>query len=225
MALIIGLTGGIVSGKSTVARMFKDLGAKIVDADKLGHKVILPQEIAWKRIIKIFGKDILQKDQTINREKLGKIVFANQNLLKKLNKITHPEIIKLIKKEISLAKNDSKEEKNILIIDAALIYETKIDRLMDKIIVVYLDEEEQLKRLIKRNNLSKKEALQKIKSQIPLKEKIEIADYVIDNSNSLDKTREQVKKIWENFISRKESRSHKPEFRSHKPEYNRTPIE
>lgn len=225
MALIIGLTGGIVSGKSTVARMFKDLGAKIVDADKLGHKVILPQETAWKRIIKIFGKDILQKDQTINREKLGKIVFANQNLLKKLNKITHPEIIKLIKKEISLAKDNSKEEKKILIIDAALIYETKIDRLMDKIIVVYLDEEEQLKRLIKRNNLSKKEALQKIKSQIPLKEKIEIADYVIDNSNSLDKTREQVKKIWENFISRKESRSHKPEFRSHKPEYNRTPIE
>jgi dephospho-CoA kinase len=218
MALIIGLTGGIVSGKSTVARMFKDLGAKIVDADKLGHKVILPQGAAWKRIIKIFGKDILQKDQTINREKLGKIVFANQNLLKKLNKITHPEIIKLIKKEISLAKDNSKKEKKTLIIDAALIYETKIDRLMDKIIVVYLDEEEQLKRLIKRNNLSKKEALQKIKSQIPLKEKIEIADYVIDNSNSLDKTREQVKKIWENFISRKESRSHKPE-------YNRTPIE
>jgi dephospho-CoA kinase len=201
MALIIGLTGGIVSGKSTVARMFKDLGAKIVDADKLGHKVILPQETAWKRIIKIFGKDILQKDQTINREKLGKIVFANQNLLKKLNKITHPEIIKLIKKEISLAKNDSKEEKKILIIDAALIYETKIDRLMDKIIVVYLDEEEQLKRLIKRNNLSEKEALQKIKSQIPLKEKIEIADYVIDNSNSLDKTKEQVETIWQEIVS------------------------
>jgi dephospho-CoA kinase len=201
MALIIGLTGGIVSGKSTVARMFKDLGAKIVDADKLGHKVILPQEAAWKRIIKIFGKDILQKDQTISREKLGKIVFANQNLLKKLNKITHPEIIKLIKKEISLAKDNSKEEKKILIIDAALIYETKIDRLMDKIIVVYLDEEEQLKRLIKRNNLSKKEALQKIKSQIPLKEKIEIADYVIDNSNSLDKTKEQVETIWQEIVS------------------------
>lgn len=200
MVLIIGLTGGIVSGKSTVARMFKDLGAKIVDADKLGHKVILPQGAAWKRIIKIFGKDILQKDQTINREKLGKIVFANQNLLKKLNKITHPEIIKLIKKEISLAKDDSKEEKKILIIDAALIYETKIDRLMDKIIVVYLDEEEQLERLIKRNNLSEKEALQKIKSQIPLKEKIEIADYVIDNSNSLDKTKEQVETIWQELI-------------------------
>ncbi|OIP74482.1 dephospho-CoA kinase [Candidatus Infernicultor aquiphilus] len=201
MALIIGLTGGIVSGKSTVARMFKDLGAKIVDADKLGHQVILPPGAAWKRIIKIFGKDILQKDQTINREKLGKIVFANQNLLKKLNKITHPEIIKLIKKEISLAKNNSKEEKKILIIDAALIYETKIDRLMDKIIVVYLDEEKQLKRLKKRNNLAEKEALQKIKSQIPLKEKIERADYVIDNDDTLDKTRKQVEKIWEELMS------------------------
>jgi len=201
MALIIGLTGGIVSGKSTVARMFKDLGAKIVDADKLGHQVILPPGAAWKRIIKIFGKDILQKDQTINREKLGKIVFANQNLLKKLNKITHPEIIKLIKKEISLAKNNSKEEKKILIIDDALIYETKIDRLMDKIIVVYLDEEKQLKRLKKRNNLAEKEALQKIKSQIPLKEKIERADYVIDNDDTLDKTRKQVEKIWEELMS------------------------
>jgi len=200
MALIIGLTGGIVSGKSTVARMFKDLGAKIVDADKLGHKVILPQGTAYKRIIEVFGQDILQKDQTINREKLGKIVFAKQNLLKKLNKITHPEIIKLIKKEINLAKDNSKEEKKILIIDAALIYETKIDRLMDKIIVVCLDEEEQLKRLIKRNNLSEKEALQKIKSQIPLKEKIEIADYVIDNSNSLDKTKEQAERIWQELI-------------------------
>ncbi|NCO24182.1 MAG: dephospho-CoA kinase [Candidatus Infernicultor aquiphilus] len=199
--MIIGLTGGIVSGKSTVARMFKDLGAKIVDADKLGHQVILPPGAAWKRIIKIFGKDILQKDQTINREKLGKIVFANQNLLKKLNKITHPEIIKLIKKEISLAKNNSKEEKKILIIDAALIYETKIDRLMDKIIVVYLDEEKQLKRLKKRNNLAEKEALQKIKSQIPLKEKIERADYVIDNDDTLDKTRKQVEKIWEELMS------------------------
>jgi len=201
MTLIIGLTGGIVSGKSTVARMFKDLGAKIIDADKLGHQIILPPGAAWKRIIKTFGKDILQKDQTINREKLGKIVFANQDLLKKLNKITHPEIIKLVKKEISLAKDKSKEEKKILIIDAALIYETKIDRLMDKIIVVYLNEEEQLERLIKRNNLSKKEALQKIKSQIPLKEKIEIADYVIDNSNSLDKTKEQVERIWQKIVS------------------------
>ncbi len=200
--MIIGLTGGIVGGKSTVASMFKDLGAKIVDADKLGHSVILPNKPAWKKIIKIFGKDILQNDLTIDREKLGKIVFTNQTLLKKLNEITHPEIIKLIKKEINLAKNKTHNQEKILIIDAALIYEAKIDRLMDKIIVVYIDEDEQVKRLVKRNNLSKEEALQRIKSQMPMKEKVKMADYVIDNSNSLDETKKQVEKIWKKLVSR-----------------------
>ena len=199
--MIIGLTGGIVSGKSTVALMFKDLGAKIVDADKLGHSVILPHKPAWEKIVKIFGKDVLQNDLTIDREKLGKIVFANQSLLKKLNDITHPEITKIIKKEIDSLKNKTYNQKKILIIDAALIYEAKIDRLMDKIIVVYIDEDEQIKRLIKRNNLSKDEALQRIKSQMPMKEKVKMADYVIDNSNSLDKTKKQVEKIWKNLVS------------------------
>ena len=201
MALIVGLTGGIVGGKSTVASMFKDLGAKIIDADKLGHSVILPQKPAWKKITRLFGKDILRNDLTIDREQLGKIVFANQILLKKLNEITHPEIMKLIKKEINLARNENHNQEKILIIDAALIYEVKIDRLMDKIIVVYIDEDEQIKRLTNRNNLSKKEALQRIKSQMPIKEKVKMADYVIDNSSSLGKTKEQVKKIWKNLVS------------------------
>jgi len=202
MALIVGLTGGIVGGKSTVALMFKDLGAKIVDADKLAHCVILPHRPAWEKITRLFGKDILRNDLTIDREQLGKIVFTNQTLLKKLNEITHPEIIKLIGKEINLAKNKTHSQEKILIIDAALIYEAKIDRLMDKIVVVYIDEDEQIKRLIKRNNLSKDEALQRMKSQMPMKEKAEMADYVIDNSSSLDETKKQVEKIWKNLVSR-----------------------
>ena len=202
MVLIIGLTGGIVGGKSTVASMFKDLGAKIVDADKLGHSVILPHRPAWEKITRLFGKDILRNDLTIDRERLGKIVFTNQTLLKKLNEITHPEIIKLIKKEINLAKNKTHSQEKILIIDAALIYEAKIDRLMDKIIVVYINEDEQVKRLVKRDNLSKEEALQRIKSQMPMKEKVKMADYVIDNSSSLDKTKKQVEKIWKKLVSR-----------------------
>jgi len=201
MALIVGLTGGIVGGKSTVASMFKDLGAKIVDADKLGHSVILPHRPAWEKIIRLFGKDILRNDLTIDRERLGKIVFTNQTLLKKLNEITHPEIIKMIKKEIDLVKNTTYNQEKILIIDAALIYEAKMDRLMDKIIVVYIDEDEQAKRLVKRDNLSKEEALQRIKSQMPMKEKVKMADYVIDNSNSLDKTKKQVETIWQSLVS------------------------
>jgi len=200
MTLIVGLTGGIVGGKSTVASMFRDLGAKIIDADRLGHSVILPYKPAWKKIVKLFGEEILRNDLTIDREKLGKIVFGDQALLKKLNEITHPEIIKLIKKEINLAKNKTHNHGKILIIDAALIYEAKIDRLMDKIIVVYIDENEQIKRLIKRNNLSKDEASQRVKSQIPMKEKIKMADYVIDNNDTLDKTKEQVETIWQSLV-------------------------
>jgi len=201
MASIIGLTGGIVGGKSTVASMFKDLGAKIIDADKLGHSVILPKKPAWKKIVKIFGKDILRNDLTVDRGKLGKIVFTNQALLKKLNEITHPEITKMIKNEINSEINKTHNQEKILIIDAALIYEAKIDRLVDKIIVVYIDEDEQIKRLVMRNNLSKEEALQRIKSQMPMKEKIKMADYVIDNNSSLDKTKKQVEKIWQNLVS------------------------
>jgi len=201
MALIVGLTGGIVGGKSTVALMFRDLGANIIDADKLGHSVILPYKPAWKKIVKLYGKDILRNDLTIDREKLGKTVFTNQILLKKLNEITHPEIIKIIKKEINSAKNKSHNQGKILMVDAALIYETKIDKLMDKIIVIYIDKDEQIKRLIKRNNLSKDEASQRIKSQMPMEIKVEMADYVIDNNNSLDMTKKQVVKIWDELMS------------------------
>jgi len=205
MTLIVGLTGGIGGGKSTVASMFRDLGAKIIDADKLGHSVILPYKPAWKKIVKLFGKEVLQNDLTINREKLGKMVFANQIFLKKLNEITHPEITRLIKKEINFAKNKMHNQEKVLIIDAALIYEAKIDGFMDKIIVVYIDKDEQISRLIKRNNLPKNEALQKIRSQIPMKEKAKMADYAIDNSNSLDKTKKQVEKIWQELISLEDS--------------------
>ena len=185
--------------------MFRDLGAKIIDADILGHSVILPYKPARKKIVKLFGEDILRNDLTIDREKLGKIVFADQALLKKLNEITHPEIIKLIKKEINMARNKTHNQEKILVIDAALIYEAKIDRLMDKIIVVYIDEDEQIKRLIKRNNLSKDEASQRVKSQIPMKEKIRMADYVIDNNDKLDKTKKQVETIWQELISLEDS--------------------
>jgi len=105
----------------------------------------------------------------------------------------------MIKKEIDSATNN---QEKVLIIDAALIYEAKIDRLMDKIIVVYIDKDEQIKRLIKRNNFSRDEALQRVRSQIPMEEKAKMADYVIDNSNSLSKTREQVEKIWQSLLSR-----------------------
>jgi dephospho-CoA kinase len=200
MSLIVGLTGGIVSGKSTVAKMFKDLDAKIIDADKLGHSVILPHKTAWRKIVKLFGENILKEKLEIDRRKLGQLVFNNQKLLKKLNEITHPEISKIIKSNIQKFINNPNQSKKILIIEAALIYEAKIDGLMDRIILVYIDEEEQIKRLMKRDGFSREDALKRIKSQMPIKEKIKKANYVINNNDTLDKTKEQVKIIWQQLI-------------------------
>lgn len=202
--MIIGLTGGMGSGKSTVAQMFQELGAEVLDVDKIGHQVILPHTPAWKKIVTFFGKDILQEDLKIDRERLGRIVFNDYRLLQELNAITHPEIIKLVKEKIEQVKKRSEKNdftKSILIIDAALIYETKMKQLMDKIIVVYVKEEEQIKRLKKRSHLSRGEILKRIRAQIPLKEKIKMADYVIDNNYSLYYTREQVQRIWAEFTT------------------------
>lgn len=200
MSLIIGLTGGIVSGKSTVAKMFQKLGAKIIDADRIGHEVILPNKPAWRKLIKSFGKSILKEDLTIDRKKLGNLVFNDKKLLKKLNEITHPEIKKIIIKEINKFKDDNRLYNKIMIIDAPLIYEASMDYLMEKIILVQLNEKEQIKRLAIRNIFTREESLKRINSQIPNKEKTEKADYIINNNNSVEKTKEQVIKIWQEII-------------------------
>ena len=200
MSLIIGLTGGIVSGKSTVAKMFQKLGAKIIDADRIGHEVILPNKPAWRKLIKSFGKSILKEDLTIDRKKLGNLVFNDKKLLNKLNEITHPEIKKIIIKEINKFKDDNRLYNKIMIIDAPLIYEASMDYLMEKIILVQLNEKEQIKRLAIRNIFTREESLKRINSQIPNKEKTEKADYIINNNNSVEKTKEQVIKIWQEII-------------------------
>ncbi len=204
--LIIGLTGGIGSGKSTVAQMFEELGAEILDADKIGHQLILPHTPVWEKIVSSFGKDILQKDLYINRKKLGNLVFNDYRLLKKLNEIMHPQIIKIIEEKIRKEKSKKCQndlDKSILIIEAALIYETKLEKLMDKIIVVSIQEEEQIKRLRERNALSREDILKRIRAQFPLEEKIKKADYIVDNNHSLDCTRKQVKRIWAELIQKR----------------------
>ena len=200
MSLVIGLTGGIVSGKSTVAEMFQLLGATIIDADRIGHEVILPYKPAWHKLIKTFGKSILQKDMKIDRKKLGYIVFNNKRLLEKLNEATHPEIEKILKNKIKVFREGNHLSNKIILIDAPLIYEAGIENLMDKIILVNLKEEEQIKRLTKRNGLNREESLKRIKSQIPNKEKAKKADYIINNNLSFENTKKQVEKVWQELI-------------------------
>ena len=195
--LIVGLTGGIVSGKSTVARMFRQLGADIIDADNIARAIVQPGEKAWKNIVHYFGKEILKDNQEINRKELARIVFADKEKLEKLNKITHPEIVAIIKNKIEEMRSKDSSDGTICIIEVPLLFEANLEGMMDKIIVVYLNREEQIKRLLIRNSLTQEEAINRIDSQIPMEKKLKKADYVIDNGASLGHTRIQEKQIWQ----------------------------
>ena len=196
--LVVGLTGGIVSGKTTVARMFKELGAKIIDADIIAREIVQPNKKAWTKIVENFGEEILKENQEINRKKLGSIVFSNQTKLNLLNKITHPVIIENIKLHLSQIRQQATRDNEDVtcIIDAPLLFEAQLEKLMDKTIVVYISEKEQLIRLLKRDGISTEEAYKRIRVQMPLKVKTNLADYVIDNSLSPENTKKQVIQLW-----------------------------
>jgi len=162
--MIIGVTGSFGSGKTTVANMFSKYGFRVINVDKLYHNIYTKNKSLKNKIKKEFG--------TLNRDEIKKIVFNNSNKLKKLNKMTHPIIIKEIKKIIKSKK---------IIVDVPLLFEAKLEKMFDKIIVVKCSKQEQLKRILKKKKCSKKEIEQIIKSQMPLKEKIKKADFVVDN--------------------------------------------
>ncbi len=196
---VIGLTGNIASGKSVVASMLEDLGAKVIDADYIARKVVEPNQAAWKEIVQSFGKNILNPDNSINRKELGEIIFNDNEKRKMLNDITHPKIIQRVREAVKTYKN---ENVKVVIIEAALIVEKGgLKDLIEKLIVVTSDEASQIERLTKRNNLSKEEALSRINSQMPTLEKAQYADYIIDNSGTTDKTQDQVKSIWKEIVT------------------------
>lgn len=194
MALkVIGLTGGIASGKSTVSTLLKSLGAVIIDADEISRKVMKKNTKVFDEIVEYFGDNILDKDGNIDRQKLGQIVFSNVDDLKILNDITHPAIINEIKKNLLIL---SKKKEPIVVIDAALLLESGLDNLTDKIWLVKASEETQLKRLMRRDNIDERQAINRIKSQMPLKEKLKYADKIIDNDGNIEYTKKQVDNFW-----------------------------
>ncbi|WP_027308206.1 dephospho-CoA kinase [Caloramator sp. ALD01] len=186
---IIGLTGGIASGKSTVSNYLILKGLDVIDADLISREIYQIGEKAYKIVVDVFGKGILNEDLTINRKKLGQIVFSNNEQLKKLNEITHPIIFEKIKKRVY---EINKMNKRVCIIDAALLFESNWYNICDIKWLVYVDKITQIKRLIERDKISEEDAVKRISVQMPIEEKIKLADFIINNSGDLRYTYEQV---------------------------------
>lgn len=192
MTLVIGLTGSIGTGKSTVAKMFKQLGIPVIDADEIARLVVEPGKEAYEKIVETFGEDILQKDRTLDRKKLGAIVFNDEEKRKQLNGIVHPAI----RKEMLRQRDEYLEQHApCVVLDIPLLYESKLEHFVDKVIVVKTSPEVQLERISARDDLSKEEALKRINAQIDVAKKAEWADAVIDNDGTIEETERQLKDI------------------------------
>jgi dephospho-CoA kinase len=189
---IIGLTGSIASGKTSISSMLEKMGFPIVDADAIARRVVEKGMPALERIKKEFGEEVLNSDGTLDRKALGQMVFSSSKKLELLNSITHPAIIEEINRNINSLSD--KGEK-MCVLDAPLLIESGINGMADSVLLVYVDDRTQLSRLMNRDNISEELALNKISSQMGFEEKRKYADYVIDNSRSLDYTKAQLEKI------------------------------
>jgi len=178
--ILVGLTGGVATGKSTVAKMFKQCGAVVIDADELVREAVTPGKPAWREIVKTFGKAILNPDHTLNRRELGAVVFRNRTKLRQLEQIIHPRVAR---EQARLTKEIArKHPKAVVIYDVPLLFEAGIDKRVDQTIVVTADRNTQIVRLKKRNGLSRVEAIRRIRTQMPLTKKVRLADIVIDGT-------------------------------------------
>lgn len=195
--ILIGLTGGLASGKSTVASLFQKCGAIIIDADQLARKVAQPKKAAWKDLVKIFGSCILNPDKSLDRQALAHIVFRNPKKLKILNKIIHPRVAR---EQTRLTKAIAKKKNKILIIyDAALLIEANAQKRMDYVIVVTANKHTQIIRVCRRDGLSKNEALRRINSQLTFQQKIKHADFLIDGTLPLPKLKKVVNHLYQSL--------------------------
>ena len=192
--LLVGLTGGIATGKSTVSTMFAHLGAKVVDADLLAREVVAPGQRAYAEIVEEFGPDVVQSDGQLDRKRLGTIVFADALKRKRLEQITHPAI--RVRQQRILSVYEEEAFDGIVIWDAAVLIESGGAKAVARLVVVTADAEAELSRLVARDGLSEEDARRRIASQMPLAEKAKLADYVIDNSGTRDGTERRVREVY-----------------------------
>lgn len=201
--MIIGLTGGFKSGKTTVARMFKKKKALIIDADQLAHQVLQPKSKSWNKTVAHFSKKILKANNQIDRNKLAFIVFKNKKELKRLNQIIHPPVISEIKKLIKKYKKIFPYK--LIVVDVPLLFESGLNYLTEKVVVVKCSLAKQVSRASAKTKLNKPEIMARINSQWPLDKKVKLADFVIGNNGPLVKTEKQVEKIYRELTRHKTS--------------------
>jgi dephospho-CoA kinase len=199
--LRVGLTGNIGSGKSTAALILAELGAHVVDADMIVHGLLMPGTDTHAAIVGAFGNGILQPDGTINRRKLGQIVFEDPEKRAMLESLVHPGVRSVIEDRIRQLEREAPD--GIVVVDAALLVETGFYREFDRLIVVTCDPEIQLARIVRRDGLGIDEVRARIEAQMPAEEKAKVADYRIDSSGSLDETRRQIDAVYQELLQEK----------------------
>lgn len=187
--IVIGLTGSFGSGKSTVASLFRSLGAAVIDADEIAHAVSRPGTAVWRRITREFGAGILNDDKSINRHRLGALVFGKKRLLTRLNTIVHPAVIRAINHGLG------KVRRGMVVVDAPLLFEAGLEKKVDVLVVVKASRRVQVERIKKKSSLARSAIVRRIQSQIPLRQKIKRADFVIDNNGTVHETKKQVARI------------------------------
>ncbi|MCR4397711.1 MAG: dephospho-CoA kinase [Firmicutes bacterium] len=194
--VVIGLTGGIASGKSTVSSVLRELGAEIVDADLIGREIVKRGSPAWNAIRREFGDGILRPDGSIDRPKLGALVFSNRAALRKLNELTHPDIRRVVRERIAAASQRPGGPPPAVVVDAAVLFEAGIDSLVDVVWLVEVDPETQAKRLMARDGFSPETARARISAQAAFKKSTEKPVVVIDNTGSVEDLERRVRGLW-----------------------------
>lgn len=195
--IVVGLTGGVATGKTTVAKMFKQCGAAVIDADQLAHDVVKPGKPAWRAIVKLFGKTVINQDRSLDRQALGNIIFHNPNKRRQLERIIHPRVAR---EQQRLVRRIAKGKPHAVIIyEVPLLFEVGVDKRVNITIVVTADRDTQIARLTKRNGFSRAEAIRRIRSQMPLAKKIQRADHVLNGTFPRPSLRRQVGQLFKNL--------------------------
>ena len=202
--IVIGLTGGIGTGKSEVARIFRELGAVLINADQIGHQAYTPHSEIWQEVVKAFGEEILQPSSEIDRKKLGSIVFADPDQLTRLNQIMHPRMARMVAQQV---KELGEQGADVVVVEAALLFEAGWDSLVGEVWSTESPEDLVIKRLEARSGLSQEEAKKRIDSQMSAKERKSRSHVVVDNSGDLVDLERVVRSIWDRRVKAKVERA------------------